>query len=229
MSLRNLNVNMSSDKDLFSHDEFQKAVKHNNWEVFTEESLEKYTEEIGKLVEKGESSVLSKEDTARIEKAEKDISKLVKKEVVNNDGKKDTVWVKPVDTDHRPGNEIEYKHPVTGDKHTGSITKVGDDGKISVLSKLKDGTPITRTVESHHIVKTIKEAPKDDSVKTTTQLNKNAFERHQHNMRVQRMGKEASLKHIEAKYGETAASHVRSRHDSESGSAKVVKESEDKK
>lgn len=212
-SLKNINKSVisGSDKHEYTEEGFKKAVSENNWVSFTEKQLEESRSEIESLIRKGNTSALDQQESAKVQKAYDDLERLEEVSVFSKSGSKYTMYVRVAD--HKAanrGDEIKYKHPVTGDLHKGVVTKI-DGIKISVASKLKDETPINRDIKDYHVVEIISKAKLSDNI----EMNNSAYERHLHNMRVQRMGKDASLKHIASKYGDHAAEFCKSKHESE--------------
>lgn len=77
----------------------------------------------------------------------------------------------------------------------------------------KDGVVMTMDGVNSLVVNKLKSGNEDKVEPKTVISHDEAWTRHQHNMKVQRQGKEASLKHIETKYGKDVADKVRERHE----------------
>jgi len=85
----NSRLGMKEDKEIcLDEDTFNKAIEECDLEIYTEEGLKKFKEDILKAQE---INVLSISD---IEKAKKDLSKLVKVTKIDKKGKKNTYWIK---------------------------------------------------------------------------------------------------------------------------------------
>lgn len=136
------NMDIVAEIELFSSEEFSKAVINNNWVVFSEADINLFVEHVAK-------SANCDED---IEKAKKDISKLVQKRIVDSIGRTKLVWVKRMDM----------------------IRKPNQSGEAS-----------------------------------GTDVHADALARHHHNTKVQRMGKEASLKQVERHFGKEVVDKIR--------------------
>ena len=74
-------------EELMSMDEFQKAYPPDKFDIYTEESIQRYLQDVASVIEKSEDG----EDL--MEKAKKNLSKLQKKMIINKKGKKQGVWV----------------------------------------------------------------------------------------------------------------------------------------
>lgn len=97
------NAIMANVEELYSIDEFQKAYPSDKFDVYTEESIQQYLQDVASVIEKSEDG----EDL--MEKAKKNLSKLQKKMIINKKGKKQGVWV---DTTGKPAKGAKGKSEV---------------------------------------------------------------------------------------------------------------------
>ncbi len=184
-----MNINTSifkgTDVEEYTESEFQEA--YSGFFTFSQKAVDDFQTELDKL-SKGDN--ISQENLDLIEKGKKDITKLVKKIIIDSKGRRRAVYVKMPDAE---GSHEKPKFKHVSGKAGESFHKYGDKNS---------GIPSSEDVEAG-----LKDTQANESVHSE------AWERHNHQVKVHRMGKEASIKAIESKYGKSAAAHVREKHE----------------
>lgn len=130
--------NITNTNEILEQD-FEKAIKEDNLQVFEQDNLISFQKEIDALIKKGQTDSITQEELDSIEKAKKDLSKLVKKVVVDKKGKKTTVWVKV-------GEEKK------GEKKTSKKEEKSDSIDISKLTTKIKGQLANINLDQHIVI-----------------------------------------------------------------------------